>query len=610
MATAGSEQPPCLLHLGGRGRIGQAVDLLEPVAEHNVVQRLRQHPAALCRPAGKERLDERLESGHCEPERAFTGDGGRRAHDDVTHMMHEHGEPTGRRRSSRHRRCAGHPQRHGDRGPGHRAHVEPGENPANHVGILSRKAVELLPHTPAIVLRHQRQCRVPALEIGIPGGAVPLDEPAVEHGGEPRAAAAGVVEPLHEVAQRRLEGRQFDGREILPAFGLAAGQAHPSRRPRHPLASHAVDPADREIEPRPPRLQPLPDLVPDNLPRRGGQIHANACLAFEHLPGLLPLPSACLKGVEPRPGPGLRIEHDAEGTLHGLELDAIEVALGEPGPKIDCAAVGRELGQRVKLNMARLRRTEVVRHGIHCQRFDARLGSKRRQPAADAIALPWPVDHVEDNDHGLAGGSRCGEEVSHGSVVVFLLREHRHDHVACVAHQFGAVPVVPQRAIDVGRVEEHESGGLPAARILAPHQPIGIAPFIRTQADRVLDTRPRHRSEARKQRRQINLFGEPAGQAGHRVPRPGRLRDGAADLSPHERVGDQALAGVCAATDRRHEKRFPRYLWPELAKQRAVPVVILRVGGAERAGQRLQKVDQSAQFCNAAGPRRKPRRRH
>jgi hypothetical protein len=263
----------------------------------------------------------------------------------------------------------------------------------------------------------------------------------------------------------------------------------------------------------------------------------------------------------------------------------------------------------MKFDPSHLGGAEVVGHGVRCQWRDAGLGSKGRQPAADAVALPRPVDHVEDDDHGLACGRRRGEEIPHRRVVVFLLREHGHDHVAGVPHEFRTVPVLPQRAVDVGRVEEHEPSGLPAARVLSPHEPVGVACCIRPEVDRILHALPRREREAGKECRQIGAGGEALRQARHWMAGSRRLRHGAADLRGHERVGDEALAGVGAAADGRHEQGLARHLRPELAEEHAVPVFRFRIGGPQRAGERLQGVDQDAQLFDAAGPRRKARPR-
>ena len=573
------------------------------------MQRLREHAAPFRRPAGEQRLDERFEPGHRQAERPLAGDRRGRSHDDVTHVVDEHGEPSGRGRRRGHSRRSRHAERHGDCGPGHRADVEPREDEPHHARVLLREAVEFVADKRAVVLRHQRQARVAAFEVGIPGRAVAIHEPATEHRGQPRIAAAGVVEPFDEVAEGGLQCRQFDRGKILASLRLAADQAHLPCRPVHPLARHAIDLADGEVEARTTRFEPLPDLVPDDFAGCGGQLHPHVGLVGQQASGVTPLFRRRLEGIEPAAGTGLGIEHDAESPLHRLQLDAIEVAVGQSDGEVNRGTVGREFGQRMKLDPPRLGCAEVVGHRVDGQRRDACLRGEGRQPAADAIALPRPVDHVEDDDHGLARSRRGGEEIPHGSVVVFLLGEHGHDHVAGVPHQFGPVPVFPQCAVDVGRVEKHESRWLSAAGILAPHEPVGVAARIRPEVDRVLHALPCRKREAGKERRQIGAGGEPLRETRHWMAGSRRLRHGAADLRGHERVGDQALASVGAAADGRDEHGLPRHLGPKLAKERTIPIVGLRIGGPERAGQRSQGVDQAAQLFNAAGPRRKPRPR-
>ena len=110
--------------------------------------------------------------------------------------------------------------------------------------------------------------------------------------------------------------------------------------------------------------------------------------------------------------------------------------------------------------------------GIDGQRFDPRLSGECAQPAANAFPLPRPVDHVENHNHRLPRGRSGSKKITHRSVVVFLLGEHRDQNIAGIAHQFSPVPVLPQRAVDVGSVEEDEPGRLPTAGILAPHQQV------------------------------------------------------------------------------------------------------------------------------------------
>ena len=247
---------------------------------------------------------------------------------------------------------------------------------------------------------------------------------------------------------------------------------------------------------------------------------------------------------------------------------------------------------------ARLGRREVVGGGVDGQRRDAGLGGERRQPAGDPLALLRPRDHVEDHDHRLPGRRGGAEEIAHGGVVVLLLREHGDEHVAGVANQLRPLPVFAQRAVDVGRVEEHEPGRLAAAGILAPHEPVGI---IRREG--VGPAGPGHGREAGKQRREVDPAGEAAGQAGNRMPRPRRLRHRSAHLRADEGVGDQALAGVGAAADRGDEHGLPRHLGPQLAEQGTVPLGPLGLRRPDGPGRRLEGLDEGRQFGDFIRPR-------
>ena len=292
----------------------------------------------------------------------------------------------------------------------------------------------------------------------------------------------------------------------------------------------------------------------------------------------MPLPRGGLDRLEPSRHPGRRIEDNAERPLHRLELDAVEVDASPRRGEVDRGRrrIGRAAGQLrevEKLDRATLGPGEVVRHRIHRQRHRAGLGDERRIPAGDPLALRRPVDHVEDDDQRLPGGGGGGEEVADSGVVVFLLREDGNDHVAGVAHRLGAVPVLAERAVNVGGVDEDQPGRLAAGGILAPHEeivPRGAA------AEGVGVTRPGAGGEAGEQRRQVDRPGEPAWQAGHRAARPRRLRERPADLGADEDIRDEALAGVRAAADRRHHHRLARHLRPELAEQLPIPLRPLR----------------------------------
>ena len=218
---------------------------------------------------------------------------------------------------------------------------------------------------------------------------------------------------------------------------------------------------------------------------------------------------------------------------------------------------------------------EVVRSGIHRRRHDSRLGGERGKPAGDPLPLSRPIDHVKDHDHRLASRRGGCEEVANRSVVVFLLRQHGHDHVGGVADEFGPVPVLAEGAVDVGRVEHHEPGGLGAARILPPDEHVGGGLI-----EGVFVAPPGHGPEAGKQRRQVDPLGDAAGEARHRMERAGRLGHRPADHRAHKRVGDQALARVGAAADGGDQERLAGHLRPEFAEQRAVPAAELGIAGA------------------------------
>ncbi|MFN9957285.1 MAG: hypothetical protein ACK55I_29625, partial [bacterium] len=156
--------------------------------------------------------------------------------------------------------------------------------------------------------------------------------------------------------------------------------------------------------------------------------------------------------------------------------------------------------------------------------------------------------------------------------------------VAGVADQFGPLPVLAQGAVDVGRVEQHEPRRLVAARVLAPDEPVVVH-----DRERILLARPRHRREAGKELAQIDPAGQPLRQAGHRVPGAGGLRQRTADRRADERVGDQALTGVRAAADRRHEERLPRHLGPQLAEQRALPLGLVGRRCPDGTGRGLER---------------------
>jgi hypothetical protein len=77
----------------------------------------------------------------------------------------------------------------------------------------------------------------------------------------------------------------------------------------------------------------------------------------------------------------------------------------------------------------------------------------------------------------------------------------------------------------------------------------------------------------------------------------------AADRRAGERVGDQALAGVRATANGRHEQRLARDLGPQLAEQPAMPIGVAGIRCAELGGQRHDLFDSRAQLPDAGRPR-------
>jgi hypothetical protein len=268
------------------------------------------------------------------------------------------------------------------------------------------------------------------------------------------------------------------------------------------------------------------------------------------------------------------------------------------------AAVGGELRERVKGDLPRVGGDRVVRRRVDRGRRDPRLGGKRLEPAGEPLPLGRPHDHVEDHDHGLAGGGRRREELAHGGVVVFLLGQDGDEHVGGVADEFRAMPVFPQRAVDVGCVEHDQPLRLPARLVLPPHEHVAAG-----GVERVRFALPGNRLEAREQVRQVDPGREPAGQARHRVERAGGFGQRAADLRADQRVGDQALAGVRASADGRHEQGLAGDLGPELAEQGPMPVGAGGVREPEFGRQRFERGHEIAGLGDAAGPGGKRRLR-
>ena len=248
---------------------------------------------------------------------------------------------------------------------------------------------------------------MPPLQIGIPAGAIGRGQSWAEQVLEPRVPPAGILEPADEITQRLLESGELHGGKILLLLFWRARQPDPLGGPGEARAGRAVDTADGQVERRPPGLEPVPDLLPDNLPRSRRELDPNAPLILEDPERCLPLRRPAADGGDPvgQPPPG--IEHDPQGSLHGSEFERVEVALGEPGCERYLTAVGRQFRHRHQRDPARRGGPGVVGRGVDGGGHDTRIGGEGRQPAGQPVPLPRPVEHVEHHDHGLArsGGS-------------------------------------------------------------------------------------------------------------------------------------------------------------------------------------------------------------
>ena len=444
---------------------------------------------------------------------------------------------------------------------------------------------------------------MPPLEVGIPRLAVAGREPGSEQPSQSVVAAAGVVEPIDEVGECPLERLEFRGGEVFFSLRGRAADAEPASGPRHTLTDGAVPTADDKINRRPPRLEPHPDLVPDDLSGRRRQFHLHAALAFQKPLRIPPAGGGPIDGVEPASQTLLGIGHHAHRAGHCLPFDAVEVAGREPLLERLVGTAGREFGKRMQRDPARLGGVKIVRSGIDRRRRDARLGGKRGQPAGDPLPLPRPVHHVEDDDHRFASDRGGREEVADRGVVVLLLCEHGDDHIGGVANEFGPVPVLAERAVDVGGIENDEPLGLLATRVFPPDEHVGGLGI-----DRVGVAPPGNRPEAREERGQIGAGGDAPGEARDGMERAGGFGRRATDVRADKRVGDQALAGVRAAADGGDQQRLPRHLRPQLAVEGAVPCGGRRIGDAERGGHWRQAIDRSAEFSHAPSPGGKRRR--
>ena len=95
--------------------------------------------------------------------------------------------------------------------------------------------------------------------------------------------------------------------------------------------------------------------------------------------------------------------------------------------------------------------------GNHVNQFRPRRPfrlAERVQPLRPIVAVGLQIALVEDHDDRLVGLDRRAKELLHRGVVVFLLRQHGHQHVGRLANGPGPLPVDRRVGIDVGRVEQ------------------------------------------------------------------------------------------------------------------------------------------------------------
>ena len=103
-----------------------------------------------------------------------------------------------------------------------------------------------------------------------------------------------------------------------------------------------------------------------------------------------------------------------------------------------------------------LGRAAIVRNHIDQFRRGAGFFAEGGQPAGPEIAVRLEIALIEEDDDRLVGLGGGAEELFDGGVVVFLLREDRHEHVGRLADGLGAGPIHQRVGIDVGRIEHQQ----------------------------------------------------------------------------------------------------------------------------------------------------------
>ena len=87
-------------------------------------------------------------------------------------------------------------------------------------------------------------------------------------------------------------------------------------------------------------------------------------------------------------------------------------------------------------------------------RLNPGLLAKRPQPNRPVGFVVGQQHLVEDHQHGFVFLGRLAEELFDRRIVVFLLSQHRDQHIGTAANVVGSFPVHADITVDVGRVED------------------------------------------------------------------------------------------------------------------------------------------------------------
>ena len=213
---------------------------------------------------------------------------------------------------------------------------------------------------------------------------------------------------------------------------------------------------------------------------------------------------------------------------------------------------------------------------------------KGLHPAGNQFSLPRPIDHVDNHQQRLASCRSGSKKIPHDCVVVFLLGQYCNDHIAGITNQFRPRSMLPQGAVDVRSIEQHELiVRRPGDRTLSPDQQV-----LRVVHEWIVLSLPGHRYEAREERRQIHPAGHACWQAGNWVPGASSFWNRPAQLSPCQGIGQQALPGIRPAADGDDKQWLCFDLGQQLGEQGSPPGSRFRRLYSERCRQRLEPLHQ------------------